>query len=108
VTCVHPAGIATNIAMQARAGQNTRAEDQARDLKVFARAARITPQEAAHTIVHGVLKNKDRVLIGRDAYRMDWMARIFPARAGAMFADYMAKRRQKTAPTEPRVTRAAG
>jgi NAD(P)-dependent dehydrogenase (short-subunit alcohol dehydrogenase family) len=108
VTCVHPAGIATNIAMRARAGQNTRAEDQARDLKVFARAARVTPQEAAQTIVQGILKNKDRVLIGRDAYRMDWMARIFPARAGAMFADYMAKRRQKTAATEPRVTSQAG
>lgn len=97
VTCVHPAGIATNIAAQARAGEHTRAEDQAMALKVFAKAARVTPQEAAHTIVQGILKNKDRVLIGKDAYRMDWMARVFPARAGAMFADYMAKRRQRTA-----------
>jgi NAD(P)-dependent dehydrogenase (short-subunit alcohol dehydrogenase family) len=97
VTCVHPAGIATNIAVKARAGQNSRAEDQAMDLQVFAKAARVTPAEAARTIVQGVLKNKDRILIGQDAYRMDRMARIFPARAGAMFADYMAKRRQKIA-----------
>jgi NAD(P)-dependent dehydrogenase (short-subunit alcohol dehydrogenase family) len=97
VTCVHPAGIATNIAAKARAGEHTRAEDQAMALKVFAKAAQITPQQAAHTIVQGILKNKDRVLIGKDAYRMDWTARIFPARAGAMFADYMAKRRQRAA-----------
>jgi len=97
VTCVHPAGIATNIAARARAGQNTQAEDQAMDLQVFAKAARITPAEAARTIMQGILKNKDRILIGQDAYRMDRMARFFPARAGAMFADYMAKRRQKIA-----------
>jgi NAD(P)-dependent dehydrogenase (short-subunit alcohol dehydrogenase family) len=95
VTCVHPAGIATSIAMKARAGVHTREEDQAVALKIFAKAARITKEEAARTIVRGVLKNKDRVLIGKDAYRMDRMARLFPARAGAMFADYMAKRRQK-------------
>jgi NAD(P)-dependent dehydrogenase (short-subunit alcohol dehydrogenase family) len=95
VTCVHPAGIATSIAMKARAGVHTRTEDQAMALKIFARAARITKEEAARTIVRGILKNKDRVLIGKDAYRMDRMARLFPARAGAMFADYMAKRRQK-------------
>jgi len=100
VTCVHPAGIATNIAAKARAGEHTRTEDQAMALKVFAKAARVTPQEAAHIIVQGILKDKDRVLIGKDAYRMDWMARIFPARAGAMFADYMAKHRQKTAASD--------
>ena len=101
VTCVHPAGIATSIAMQARAGVHTRAEDQAMALKIFAKAARITKEEAARTIVRGVLKNKDRVLIGKDAYRMDRMARLFPARAGAMFADYMAKRRQKIVGNQP-------
>jgi NAD(P)-dependent dehydrogenase (short-subunit alcohol dehydrogenase family) len=102
VTCVHPAGIATNIAAKARAGQHTEVEGQAVALKIFAKAARITPQEAAITIVQGILKDKDRVLIGNDARRMDWMARIFPERAGAMFADYMAKRRRKlTGETRP-------
>lgn len=97
VTCVHPAGIATNIAAKARAGEHTSTDDQNMALKIFAKAARITPQEAAHTIVQGVLKKKDRVLIGKDAYRMDRMARLFPARAGAMFADYMDRRRQRIA-----------
>ncbi len=101
VTCVHPAGIATSIATKARAGVHTRTEDQAMALKIFARAARITKEEAARTIVRGILKDKDRVLIGKDAYRMDRMARLFPARAGAMFADYMAKRRQKILGNRP-------
>jgi hypothetical protein len=70
-------------------------------LKIFAKAARITKEEAARTIVGGILKNKERILIGGDAYRMDRMARLFPARAGAMFADYMAKRRQKLIGNQP-------
>ena len=101
VTCVHPAGIATSIALKARAGVHTHTDDQALALKIFAKAARITKEEAARTIVGGILKNKDRILIGGDAYRMDRMARLFPARAGAMFADYMAKRRQKLIGKQP-------
>jgi hypothetical protein len=66
---------------------------QAREL--FNRVARITPEEAATTIVGGIMQNKDRILIGSDAYRIDRIARLFPARAGAMFANWMGKRREK-------------
>jgi NAD(P)-dependent dehydrogenase (short-subunit alcohol dehydrogenase family) len=95
VSCVHPAGISTNIANKARAAaaSDPRGQVQAREL--FNRVARITPEEAATTIVGGIMQNKDRILIGSDAYRMDRIARLFPARAGAMFANWMGKRREK-------------
>lgn len=95
LTCVHPAGISTNIAMNARAGAATNGQEQVQAREMFTRVARITAAEAAHTIVQGIARRKDRVLIGSDAYRIDWMARLFPTRAGTMFANWLSKRREK-------------
>lgn len=95
VTCVHPAGIRTNIANNGRAGAATDLQGQAQARELFNRVAVITPEDAARTIVRGILRNKDRVLIGADAYRMDRMARMFPTRAATMFANWMEKRREK-------------
>ena len=92
VTAVHPAGIATPIADNARAGAGSQAEMRAEARKQFKKVALITPEEAARVIMKGILGNKNRVLIGSDAYRIDRIARLFPARAGAMFADWLAKR----------------
>jgi hypothetical protein len=47
-------------------------------------------------IIKGVLGNKNRVLIGSDAYRIDRIQRLFPARASAMFASFLAKRTGQT------------
>ena len=62
---------------------------------MFNRVAVITPEEAARTIVQGILRNKDRVLIGADAYRMDRLARLLPTRSAAMFTNWLEKRREK-------------
>jgi butyryl-CoA dehydrogenase len=96
VTCVHPAGISTNIAVNARAGAATDPRGQAEARELFDRVARITPEEAARTIVQGTLNNKDRILIGADAYRMDRMARLFPTRAAAMFGNWLKRRKGKS------------
>lgn len=95
VSCVHPAGVSTNIANNARAAaaSDPKGQEQAREL--FNRVAVITPQEAAATIVRGIEQDKDRILIGADAYRIDRIARLFPARAGAMFANWLGKRREQ-------------
>ncbi|MGC2695327.1 MAG: SDR family NAD(P)-dependent oxidoreductase [Candidatus Angelobacter sp.] len=92
VTTVHPAGIATPIAENARAGQGSQAEARAQARKQFQKVAIIRPEEAARVIVKGILGNKTRVLIGTDAYRIDRLQRLFPARASTMFADWLAKR----------------
>ena len=95
VSCVHPAGIATGIARNARAAAATNPQEQAQARELFARVATITPEEAARTIVQGIEQSKDRILIGSDAYRIDRMARLFPVRAGAIFANWLNKRREK-------------
>jgi len=96
VSCAHPAGISTNIANNARAAAASDPQGQAQARELFKRVARITAEEAAATIVRGIMQSKDRILIGSDAYRIDRIARLFPARAGAMFANWLSKRREKT------------
>jgi NAD(P)-dependent dehydrogenase (short-subunit alcohol dehydrogenase family) len=95
VTCVHPAGVSTNIANSTRAAAASDPQRQVQAKELFNRVAQITPQEAAATIVRGIMQNKDRILIGSDAYRIDRLARLFPARAGAMFANWLGKRREQ-------------
>ena len=92
VTSVHPAGIATPIAHSARSGHGVTQEARHDAEEYFKKVAIIPPEEAAEVIVKGILANKTRVLIGRDAYRIDRIQRLFPARASAMFADWLLKR----------------
>jgi NAD(P)-dependent dehydrogenase (short-subunit alcohol dehydrogenase family) len=95
VTSVHPAGIATPIAQASRAGRAVTAAARQEAEEYFKRVAVITPQEASRVIIQGVLGNKNRVLIGADAYRVDRIARLLPAGASTMFAKILAKRRVK-------------
>lgn len=99
VTSVHPAGIATPIAHTARAAHGIPEAARREAEEYFKKVAVITPGEASRVIIKGVLENKNRVLIGSDAYRIDRLQRIFPSRASAMFANWLAKRRTKK-PTE--------
>ena len=78
-TCVHPGGIKTNIARNARIpverpGWPTRAVREAD----FERLARTTADGAAAKILRGVRRNARRVLIGPDAYAIDWFQRLLP------------------------------
>jgi NAD(P)-dependent dehydrogenase (short-subunit alcohol dehydrogenase family) len=93
VTSVHPAGIATPIAKRARAGSGVTQAARQEAEEYFKKVATITPEEASRVIIKGILGNKNRVLIGADAYRIDRIQRLFPARASAMFASFLEKRR---------------
>ncbi|NUR08481.1 MAG: SDR family NAD(P)-dependent oxidoreductase [Nocardioidaceae bacterium] len=78
VTCVHPGGIKTGIARNAR---TTSSHDQAEFAKHFdTRLARLTPERAAEIIVDGVLANKPRVLVGGDAKLLDAVVRVLGSR----------------------------
>ncbi|MGC2742341.1 MAG: SDR family NAD(P)-dependent oxidoreductase [Candidatus Angelobacter sp.] len=94
VTSVHPAGIATPIAHSARAGSGVTPVVRREAEEYFKKVALITPEEASQVIINGILGNKNRVLIGSDAYRIDRIQRLFPARASAMFASFLEKRRR--------------
>jgi NAD(P)-dependent dehydrogenase (short-subunit alcohol dehydrogenase family) len=93
VTSVHPAGIATPIANSARAGSAITSAARQEAEEYFKKVATIPPEEASRVIIKGILGNKNRVLIGRDAYSVDRIQRLFPARASAMFANFLEKRR---------------
>jgi NAD(P)-dependent dehydrogenase (short-subunit alcohol dehydrogenase family) len=82
ITCVHPGGIKTNIARDARIGKSgfvTPAMHKQGAIS-FAAAARTTPQRAAEIILDGVARRKARVLIGPDATQIEWVTRLFPTR----------------------------
>jgi NAD(P)-dependent dehydrogenase (short-subunit alcohol dehydrogenase family) len=98
VTSVHPAGIATPIAENARSGKGSGAEARERAKALFKKVATITPEEAARVIMKGILGNKKRVMIGADAYRIDWIQRLMPGRASAMYADALTRRAAAAAP----------
>jgi NAD(P)-dependent dehydrogenase (short-subunit alcohol dehydrogenase family) len=74
VSCVHPGGIKTNIARDARAARDLLPPEDRN--KQFERAARTTPEKAAQIILHGVDRKKARILVGPDAYVFDAIPRV--------------------------------
>lgn len=85
VHCVHPGGIRTNIARNARVGLAARStgRDHAKE---FDRVARTSPQKAANAILAGVERNKARILVGPDAYVIAAIPRLVGAHYEALFA----------------------
>ena len=96
LSVVHPGGVATNIARNARSG--TGVTDNARRTEAIERfdaVARTTPAAAAQRIIAGIEANQPRILIGGDARLLDlvqrlrpatywkWLAKIFAPRAKA-------------------------
>ena len=80
VSCVHPGGIKTNIANNGRfykASDISLKREEA--LAVFNRVfAKTTADKAAQIIIAGIKKDKLRIMVGSDAYVMDWLKRLFP------------------------------
>lgn len=73
VSCVHPGGIRTNIARDARSAGDIPDEKKASD---FAKIARTSPENAAKTILRGVERDRARILIGADAHVIDAAPRV--------------------------------
>ena len=74
VTCVHPGGVKTGIARNARA---TASHDRAEMARHFdTRLARTTAERAAEVILAGVLADKPRVVVGTDAKTLDLLVRL--------------------------------
>jgi NAD(P)-dependent dehydrogenase (short-subunit alcohol dehydrogenase family) len=78
--CVHPGGIKTSIAKDARKGENAPIEDVEKAPIIFEKITFNTAETAADTIVDGVNKGKVRILIGRDAIQVSAVQRLFPKR----------------------------
>jgi short-subunit dehydrogenase len=82
-SCVHPGGIKTNIANNAR--MNTSMDSltgkgaEAAKQQFNDQLLKTTPEKAAQVILDGVLKDKRRILIGMDSHLADKMQRLLPA-----------------------------
>lgn len=79
-TCIHPGGIATNIAYAARIDERL-LEARGLDIETLRQQAngmlqRTTPDAAAKQILRGVERNKRRVLVGPDAWLLDKIIRL--------------------------------
>jgi NADP-dependent 3-hydroxy acid dehydrogenase YdfG len=84
VTVVHPGGIKTAIARNARVSDK---EDQKETARFFdQKLARMTPERAAEIIVRGVLRNQPRVLVGIDAHFVHQFAKLTGARYQDVYA----------------------
>ncbi len=79
VSCIHPGGIRTAIARNAR---TTASEDPAQTADLFDQLARTSPQTAARTIVRGLRRDKARILVGPDAWAMAALPRLLGAQYG--------------------------
>ncbi len=79
-TTIHPGGIRTNIARNARFefADHEEAVDAEQAAVDFEKLTRTTPEKAAQLIIGAVEKNKRRALIGPDAHLFDAAARISP------------------------------
>jgi short-subunit dehydrogenase len=80
LSVVHPGGVATNIARNARSGVGiTDNARRAQSIERFDAVAKTQPAAAALTIIQGIEKNRPRILIGGDARFMDLLQRFRPA-----------------------------
>lgn len=78
VCCVHPGGIATDIARHSRGG-GLDADPDERDAR-FRAMARTSPDSAAEQILRAIERKKPRLLIGMDAKIATLVSRLFPVR----------------------------
>lgn len=92
VTVVHPGGIKTAIARNARVSAR---EDKDRTARLFdEKLAKMTPDRAAEIIVRGILHNRARVLVGLDAHAIHHFAKL----TGSRYQDVVAKAGKRVLP----------
>ena len=94
MTAVHPGGIKTAIARNARVSAQ---EDQSATAKFFdEKLARMEPEQAAQIIVKAILRNQPRCLVGLDAHAIHHFARLL----GPRYQDVIALGSKYVMPTK--------
>jgi short-subunit dehydrogenase len=78
VTVVHPGGVATSIAKNARVSAGIDAEEVERRRKQADRLLRMPAQRAGEIIVEGIERDAARILVGNDAKIVSVLERIMP------------------------------
>jgi NAD(P)-dependent dehydrogenase (short-subunit alcohol dehydrogenase family) len=78
VTVVHPGGVATSIAKNARVAKSISAGEAAKRRRMVETLLTMPPQTAGEIIVRGVERRKPRILVGTDAKIASVIERLFP------------------------------
>lgn len=78
VTVVHPGGVATRIAKDARRVGVPTPEEAAREDERFARLLRLSPEGVGEQIVQAIERRTSRLLVGRDARIAALVERLMP------------------------------
>ncbi len=95
VSCVHPGGIKTNIAKNARVNRAMYSLSKEKAQRLYEdELFRTTADDAAKIIIAGIKRNRRRILIGTDAKVLDLLTRFFPVTAvslSGLFSRYVAR-----------------
>jgi short-subunit dehydrogenase len=109
VTTVHPGGIRTAIARNARPASGMRAGELEEGVAAFERLLSIPPERAAAQILDAVRHRRPRLLIGLSARIPALAARIAPAAHALAFRPILARSVKDHAPSEgSKAARVAG
>jgi len=95
VTVVHPGGVRTRIAEQARAPKNAPPDEVARQRGVWRALLTLAPEDAAERIVRAIERRERRVVVGRDAQQAAWVQRLFPVGYWKIMARDLARRARR-------------
>jgi NADP-dependent 3-hydroxy acid dehydrogenase YdfG len=96
---VHPGGVTTNIARNARVRQDPEGLGRTKEQMAaqFEKVTMTSPDKAAAIIHKGVERGKARILVGPDAYLFDALARIAPTHYYSVISRLQSRLRAKGA-----------
>ncbi|MCA1558119.1 MAG: SDR family NAD(P)-dependent oxidoreductase [Acidobacteria bacterium] len=78
VSCVHPGGVATNIARGGRVGAEADAAAKEASVRYHTKVSKTTSEDAARQIIRGIKRRSKRILVGTDARIIDAIHRAVP------------------------------
>ena len=91
VTVVHPGGVATSIADNARVPKDMPPVEVARRRALANKALRMPPATAGEIIVQGIERRSARVLVGNDAKFLAFLERLAPVSYWKIFSRFIPK-----------------
>jgi NAD(P)-dependent dehydrogenase (short-subunit alcohol dehydrogenase family) len=91
ITVVHPGGIATSIAKNARAPAGATREQLEQNHKTWSKMLRMPASEAGEIIVRGIERRQPRIIVGRDAKVASLLERIAPVSYGRFIQELKPK-----------------
>ncbi|MBX3280588.1 MAG: SDR family NAD(P)-dependent oxidoreductase [Acidobacteria bacterium] len=95
VAAIHPGGVKTAIARNARVGAGAEASYAVEAAVDFDKLARTTPEAAAERIIKGIRRNRERILIGPDAKGIEILQRLMPVKYWRVMGAWLEKQTGK-------------